>query len=475
MVAIAACALVVLVTARGAGAAQYPPTAEAVLLLDGTQGAPYDGFNMQIDTNGFSTPDGTLITTHMFCVESTVTYRCGIGANDLLRVQGPPSALGIGAAEANQLAWLLTHRGGYDDQETQYAIWCITNPGDKGAVGQSDQLCHDAEHYGLPPDKHTIALAPIGATSGATGTVLHFSLTTDAPSVDLSVDDDGALPTLCGSAPDNAHAAIVGSLLVQQSYDPSAPARQLELCVQRAAAASVDVVAALPATATNLQAWQHPTAPTQCQGLIDTAITSSRTQATIAVSWHVASGALRLVKQIVGPAPANVHASFHIVGPGVDVVHTFPDGDSEPWAETFSGLTPGSYSVTEADTGGAATTVVQITGDGGTQAQTVGTQAQGVVVVDGQTTAVQFVNTFTSESGSTTIPPTTSATTTVTTTATTDAPVEPQGTPTTEDLGELPHSGGQTDALVRVAVILLLAGGGLVAGTRRRAAGSVRR
>lgn len=148
--------------------------------------------------------------------------------------------------------------------------------------------------------------------------------------------------------------------------------------------------------------------------------------------------------------------------PGVDLEHELPDGDADPWAQTFDGLAPGAYTVTEADTAGAATTVVQI-GDG-ESAQIVGAQADGVEVVDGATTVVQFVNTYTGASGSTSVPPTTVAP------ATTAAPVEPQGSTTTVDLGELARTGGRTDGLARVALLLLLAGAGLVAGTRRRAA-----
>jgi hypothetical protein len=272
-----------------ANAAQYPPTAEAILLLDGTQGAPHDGFNMQIDTNGFSNPGGTIVDTHMFCVQSNVHYRCGIGANDLIRVQGAPSDVGLSNAVANELAWLITNRGGYNDNETQYAIWCLTNPGEMGAVGASDQLCHDAQSHAVPLVP-ALTLSPLGPTAVEAGTTLHFTLATDAPDVTLAVDDGGALPTLCGTAPDNAHAHLTGAVL---SQDAPAVLSNFELCLDRshlgAADVTVNLSASLAATATNLNVWVHPTAPSQCQGLLDASTTPTRVTASLATDWHDSS------------------------------------------------------------------------------------------------------------------------------------------------------------------------------------------
>ncbi len=337
-----------------AHAASYPSTSEAILLLDGTQTAPADGFNMQVDSNGFSTAGGALSTTHMYCVQSAVPFRCGIGDNDLIRVQGSAATAGLNATQSNQLAWLLTHRSGYDNQEVQSAIWCITNPGEKPPFNQSAQLCADSMANAAPANA-MLALTNLGAATANEGSAIHFSLHTNTPIVDLSISDGGAMATLCGTAADNASASIVGSQLRQ-----TAPAtdRTFELCLTRSnilrGSVSASLTATLPATATNIQTWVHPIAPTKCQGLVDADVTSARQNATATGSWRNTDGWITVNKTTFGDYATGTTFTVEL-RKGTELVgtHNFPDTDASPWSHTFADLAPGSYTVVETDTGKA--------------------------------------------------------------------------------------------------------------------------
>ena len=289
----------------GAHGAQFPASAEAILLLDGTQTSPPDGFNMQIDDNGFTTAGGAQTFTHMFCVQSVLHYRCGIGANDLIRVQRTPVDAQLSQAQANQVAWILTHRAGYDNQETQLAIWCITNPGVNAPFGNSDALCAAAKSSAVPAAP-TLTLTPLGSAQVSEGASVHFSLSTNAPTVNLSVSDGGANATLCGTNLANAAATLNGAVL-QQTIP--ATQRTFELCLTRANVASGSVAASLTATldatAANLQTWVHPTAPTKCQGLVDTGVSASRISASAQGTWANVDGSLTVTKSVYGNAPTN--------------------------------------------------------------------------------------------------------------------------------------------------------------------------
>lgn len=344
-----------------ASAFKYPDAAEARLTLDGTQSAPHDGFNMQIDTNGFSAVGGDIIDTRMFCINATLQFRCGI-ADDLLRVQADPSAANLSAGEANQLAWLLTNRDGYGDEEVQHAIWCVTDPGVQPAVGNSAQLCQDSAAFATPVVS-VLSLATLGADTVDDGEQVHFQLTTNAPRVQLSVDDGGAGPALCGTAPDNANATIDGTDLVQA--DPLAT-RTFELCLTRAGiasgAANVTLTAILDATVANLQAWVHPQGANSCQAVIEAVVTNERISAGATGTWNALPGALTIRKSMFGDFPPGTTFTVRVDGEGTSVSHTFPDADGDPYAHTFVGLAPGTYTVTETETGGA--TSVEITGGG---------------------------------------------------------------------------------------------------------------
>lgn len=347
---------------NGASAAKYPAAAEAVLLLDGTQTAPPDGFNMQIDDNGFDTAGGNQTFTHMFCVQSTLQYRCGVGANDLIRVQGTLADADLSVTQANQLAWLLTHRVGYDDYETQVAIWCITNPAVNAPVGNSDALCQAAKDAAVPAAP-TLALSVLGSPAANEGSDVHFSLSTNAPNVNLAVSDGGAGATLCGTSPDNASATINGSMLQQ-----TLPAiqRTFELCLNRSNIASgtaaATLTASLDATTDNLQAWVHPTAPKSCQGLVDVAVDSQRLTASAQGSWTNVHGSLTITKKVIGDTATGNAFSVTVSGPnGFVATHDFPDTSGDPWSHTFSELVAGSYTVVETATGGATRVVVSPT------------------------------------------------------------------------------------------------------------------
>lgn len=344
-----------------ASAFKYPDAAEARLTLDGTQSAPHDGFNMQIDTNGFTAPGGDVIDTRMFCINATLQFRCGIG-DDLVRVQAEPSAASLTSGEANQLAWLLTNRDGYTDEETQHAIWCVTDPGVQPAVGDSDELCEDSTAFATPVVS-VLSLATLGAGSVDDGEQVHFQLTTNAPRVQLSVDDGGAGPSLCGTAPDNANATIDADALVQA--EPVAT-RTFELCLTRAGiasgAADVTLSAVLDATVANLQVWIHPQGANSCQAVIEAVVTNERISVNATGTWNAVPGALTIRKTMLGDFPPGTTFTVRVDGEGTSVEHTFPDTDGEPYEHTFVGLAPGTYTVTETETGDA--TSVEITGGG---------------------------------------------------------------------------------------------------------------
>ncbi len=546
-----------------ARAATHPASAEAVLLLDGTQTAPNDGFNMQIDDNGFGTAGGTLSETHMFCVNSTIHYRCGIGTNDLIRVQGTPGAAGLSDTQANELAWLLTHRNGYTNEETQSAIWCITDPGNQPAIGNSDALCQ-AAHTSAVPAVATLVLDTLGASTVSEGTSAHFALSTNAPSVHLAVSDGGALPVLCGSAAGNASASIIGGDLVQNA---PATQRDFELCVTRSnivgGQTAATLSATLDATHANIQPWVHPIAPTQCQGLIDVDLTSSRVSVSADATWLSTTGWLTVTKSTFGDIPTG--ATFTVeLRQDTNVVgtHTFPDTDGDPWSHTFTGLVPGTYSITETATGGAAHVVVTPSGpitidqaqgqtvalqnqfvgqlrltkqtdipvdrtfpfdvncsyngesvgdwnnpidlaagasyttpdlpagstcivkevdtgnaistliardDLSVQSQSVGTQANGIVIRNGEVTAVVFTNTFSQGS---TEPSTTIGASSSSLGSSSSAPgsVNGQGnttSPVSNHDNGLATTGSESRPIVGFAGLLLLAGAALVFGTRR--------
>jgi LPXTG-motif cell wall-anchored protein len=344
-----------------ASAFKYPDAAEARLTLDGTQSAPHDGFNMRIDTNGFTAPGGDVIDTRMFCINATLQFRCGI-ADDLVRVQAEPSAASLTAGEANQLAWLLTNRDGYTDEEVQHAIWCVTDPGVQPAVGNSDQLCQDSAAFAAPVVS-VLSLTTLGAGTVDDGQQVHFELTTNAPRVQLSVDDGGSGPSLCGTAPDNAHATIDAGALVQT--EPVAT-RTFELCLTRtgigSGSADVTLSAVLDATVANLQVWVHPQGANSCQAVIEAVVTTERISANASGTWNALPGALTIRKTMFGDFPQGTTFTVRVDGQDTSVEHTFPDRDGDPYEHTFVGLAPGTYTVTETDTGGA--TSVEITGGG---------------------------------------------------------------------------------------------------------------
>ena len=378
-VILAATGAMVAATDERAAAFKYPDTAEAKLVLDGTQTAPHDGFNLQIDTNGFGSAGGDVIPTHMFCINSALPYRCGL-PDELVRVQASPGAAGISTAEANRLAWIPTNHAGYTGEEVQYAIWCVTDPGDQGAVGASDQLCSDSDAFAVP-NTPVLTLATLGAANVAAGTDVHFSLTTNSKRVDLEVSDGGDGPVLCGTAPENAAAAIDGAMLVQSE---PVVTRTFELCLSRSGfvgdTTEVTLSAALEASVTNLQVWVHPSGPQDCQGVIDTEVTSQRISTSADAGWRTGGGSLTVRKTLVGDVPAGTEFTVHVAGDGVDLDHVFPDLDGDPYAHTFTDLPAGTYTVTETITGGATT--VEIT-DGGVA----------VVASDGDT-AIEIVNSF---------------------------------------------------------------------------------
>jgi hypothetical protein len=381
--AIAATLTAVVLLASGASTAaafKYPDAAEARLLLDGTQGAPHDGFNMQIDTNGFGAAGGDVIDTHMFCINGTLPYQCDL-PNQLVRVQAEPAVAGLSSAEANRLAWILTHRSGYTRQETQYAIWCVTDPGAFAPVGDSDQLCNDSLAFAVPAAP-VLTLSTLGAGDVTEGDAIHFSLTTNAKAVALDASDGGSGPELCGSAPGNAFASIhADGRLVQQPVST----RTFELCLERDGfdpeVLDVTLTAALDATVTNLQVWVHPDGPQSCQGVIDTQVSSQRVTASASGRWRAATGSLTIRKSTVGDVPAGATFTVHVEGDDVSLDHVFPDAAGDPYEHTFTGLAAGTYTVTETLTGGATT--VEIT-------------AGGVAVVErNDETVVEVVNSYT--------------------------------------------------------------------------------
>lgn len=344
-----------------AAAFKYPDTAEAKLVLDGTQTAPHDGFNLQIDTNGFGAGGGDVIATHMFCINSALPYRCGL-PDELVRVQAAPGVAGLSTAAANRLAWILTNHDGYTGEEVQYAIWCVTDPGDQGAVGASDQLCSDSDAFAVP-NTPVVDLATLGAAQVAEGTDVHFSLTTNSKRVELEVSDGGVGPALCGTAPDNAAATIDGAMLVQSE---PVVTRTFELCLSRSGFAgdttAVTLSAALEASVTNLQVWVHPSGPQDCQGVIDTQVTNQRISTSADAGWRAGRGSLTVRKTVVGDVPAGTEFTVHVAGDAIDLDHVFPDLDGDPYAHTFTDLPAGTYTVTETITGGATT--VEITAGG---------------------------------------------------------------------------------------------------------------
>lgn len=363
-----------------ADAFKYPDAAQARLLLDGTQTAPHDGFNMQIDTNGFATGGGDTIDTHMFCINATLPYRCGL-ANELVRVQADPSVADIDIGEANRLAWILTNHDGYNDEEVQHAIWCVTDPGEEPDVGNSATLCSDSTAYAVPAAP-LLSLANLGSDTATEGEAVHFELITNAKTVDLSVDDAGAGPELCGTAPDNASATIDGGRLTQ--VDPVGT-RTFELCVTRDDVADdgaqVTLDAELEASMTNLQVWVHPEGPSTCQGVIDTEVTAQRLNASASGRFTPATGSLTIRKSTVGEFPDGSVFTVMVEGMGLSLEHSFPDAEGDPFEHTFADLPAGTYAVTETVTGGATT--VQISNGG-------------VAVVDRETdTVIDVVNSST--------------------------------------------------------------------------------
>ena len=337
-----------------AEAFKYPDDAQARLLLDGTQAAPHDGFNMQIDTNGFASEGGDVFDTHMFCINATLPYRCGL-ADELVRSQAAPSVAGIDDAEANRLAWILTNHDGYDDEEVQHAIWCVTDPGEEPDVGASATLCADSAAYAVPTAP-LLSLSTLGSDTATEGDAIHFQLVTNAKSVDLEVDDGGAGPELCGAAPDNAAATIAGGQLTQS--DPVGT-RTFELCVTRDGVAddglSVELQAELEASMTNLQVWVHPDGATTCQGVIDTEVSEQRLSASASARFTPATGSLTIRKSTVGEFPDDAVFTVTVDGMGLSLEHSFPDAEGDPFEHTFTDLPAGTYTVTETVTGGATT------------------------------------------------------------------------------------------------------------------------
>jgi Domain of unknown function (DUF5979) len=337
-----------------AEAFKYPDDAQARLLLDGTQSAPHDGFNMQIDTNGFESDGGSVFDTHMFCINATLPYRCGL-PNELVRTQADPSVAGIDEAEANRLAWILTNHEGYDDEEVQHAIWCVTDPGEEPDVGASATLCADSAAYAVPAAP-LLSLSTIGSDSVTEGEAIHFQLVTNAKTVDLSVDDGGDGPALCGSAPDNASATIASGQLTQA--DPVGT-RTFELCVTRDGVdddgTQVELDAELEASMTNLQVWVHPDGATTCQGVIDTEVSAQRLSASASGRFTPATGSLTIRKSTVGEFPDDAVFTVTVEGMGLTFAHDFPDDDGDPFEHTFTDLPAGTYTVTETVTGGATT------------------------------------------------------------------------------------------------------------------------
>jgi len=448
-------------SASNAGAFKYPDDAEARLVLDGTQGAPHDGFNMQIDTNGFETAGGDVIATHMFCINGTLPYDCDL-PNELVRVQADPSVAGLSSAEANRLAWILTHRSGYTRQETQYAIWCVTDPGAFAPVGDSDELCADSLDFAVPTAP-VLSLSSLSGADVTEGDAIHFELTTNAKTVDLAASDGGTGPELCGSAPGNAFASIDGGNTLVQD-DPIAT-RTFELCLERSGfdggVLDVTLTAQLDATVTNLQVWVHPDGPQSCQGVIDTQVSNQRVSASAAGRWRAAPGSLTIRKRTVGDVPAGTTFAVHVEGDGVSLDHVFPDADGDPYEHTFTDLAADTYTVTETVTGGATT--VEITAGG---VAVVERNANTVVevtnrFVQGTTTSVSVVPTSVSGPTTTTdeVVGTVGSTTTIGGGATDTS--APGG-------GGLPITGGDFAPVLWMALLAALGGGALVVGNWRR-------
>ena len=223
----------------------------------------------------------------------------------------------------------------------------------------SAQLCANAKSFAVPAAAQ-LSLAVAGTAQVAEGVAVHFLVATDAPTVDLSVSDGGTNAVLCGTAPGNASATIVGAQL-QQSLP--ATQRTFELCLTRSNVATGSIAATLTAslgaTVENLQAWVHPTSPQTCQGLVDTAVTTQRRAVHAAGTWTNVDGTLTVTKAVVGDAPANSTFDIAIHGPNSLVQsHTFPDLVGDPWSHTFTDLPVGNYTVTETATGGATHVVV---------------------------------------------------------------------------------------------------------------------
>ena len=344
-----------------AEAYKYPDEAEAKLLLDGTQAAPHDGFNMEIDTNGFANEGGDVVGTHMFCINATLPYRCAL-PNNLVRVQAEPDVAGISSEAANRLAWILTNRSGYNDEEVQHALWCVTDPGEEPHVGASATLCDNSNAYAVPIAP-VLTLTNLGDSEVTEGEALHFELVTNAATVDLGVSDGGAGPELCGDAPDNAAATISGNVLTQAG--PVAT-RTFELCLSRAGVADdgldVTLDAGLEATSNNLQVWVHPDGATTCQGVIDAQVSSQRVTASASGSFDPATGSITIRKSTIGDFPDDAIFTVVVEGMGLDLAHSFPDVDGDPFEHTFTDLPAGTYTVTETVTGGATT--VEITNGG---------------------------------------------------------------------------------------------------------------
>ncbi len=351
----AALSVALTLTFAGADASQFPDGAEAILI---GASASHDGFPMKIDDNGFSNPGGNITEARMYCVQATVLYRCGIGDDETLRVQGNLDDADLSAAEGNQLAWMLSHRSGYSDAELQNAIWCISNPGAMPALAKGTELCNAARAAAVP-DAPTLTLATLGSGTASAGSAVHFTLATNAPSVDLTVSDGGPGASLCGSAPDNAAATISGNQLVQNN---PATQRTFELCLVRdniASTSTTTLHAALGATNANVQIWKHPSAPRNCQGLIDSQLTASRISTSSTASWDPLDGWLTVQKSVVGDVADGTTFTIELSNSsGVVATHSLPDTDDAPWSHTFTGLTPGEYVVTESVTGGATRVTV---------------------------------------------------------------------------------------------------------------------
>ena len=368
----------VVATHPSAEASQFPSSAEAK--LTDIEIEPADGFNLQIDDNGFSNAGGNLTSAHMYCVQAKVKFRCGIGPDDELRVQGTLSDANLDETKGNILAWMLTHRVGYSDIELQNAIWCITNPGVIPKSVKGAQLCAAAQSAAVPSTP-LLTLTTLGSGTANEGSEVHFSMTTNAPSVNLSVSDGGAGPYLCGSAPHNAAATISNNQLRQ-----SVPAaqRNFELCLVRdnvASSSTATLRAELEATVANVQIWKHPTAPQNCQGLIDAALTAPRISASADGTWDSLDGWITVTKSVVGDTPCDVTFTVELSNAtGVIATHSFPDADEAPWTHTFADLAPGEYVITETVTGGA--THVTVTPGGP------------IVVASDEGTVVDVVNEF---------------------------------------------------------------------------------